>query len=53
MSDPATLERISAGFVEAAAQDRTVRDVGPFRAFFAASPEPFLSLALPRENVDK
>ena len=52
MSDPATLGRISAGFVEAAAQGRTVQDVGPFRAFFAASPEPFLSLALPREDVD-
>lgn len=52
MSDPAVLQRISAGFLEAAAQGRTVRDVGPFRAFFSASPEPFLSLALPRENVE-
>ncbi len=52
MPDPAILERISAGFLEAAVQGRAVENVGPFRAFFAASPEPFLSLALPRENVD-
>ena len=52
MSNPALLERISSGFLEAAAQGRTVADVGPFRAFFSASPEAFLSLALPREDVD-
>lgn len=29
-----------------------VQEVGPFRAFFSASPEPFLSLALPHEAAD-
>lgn len=52
MPDPAVLKRISAGFLEAAARGRTVEDVGAFRAFFSASPEPFLSLALPRGDVD-
>lgn len=52
MADPATLRRIQAGFLEAAAQGRTAADVGAFRAFFSGSPEPFLSLALPRENTE-
>lgn len=36
--------------LEASAHGRVVQAVGPFQAFFSASTEPFLSLALPRET---
>ena len=46
------LERLAVGMLAASAHGRVVQAVGPFQAFFSASTEPFLSLALPCETPD-
>ena len=46
------LERLAVGMLAASAHGRVVQAVGPFQAFFSASTEPFLSLALPHETPD-
>lgn len=47
----ALLERMAAGFSQAAAEGRTVVDKGAFSVFLSDSPEPVLSLALPQQDL--